>query len=206
MPDRETPGDSTAAPARRPPRERPSTAELVRVRDRDPEALNLFFDRYFDHIYSVVYRLVGNTAAAEDVTQDVFYKVHRAAHQLDPERDPAPWLVAIAYNACRDYWRSAAHRMSRKSDPIDEPEYAHRLPRAADDPEQALLRRERRDRVQDAINRLPETFRSAVLLHDYEGLSHDDIAEMMGINPAAARKRYSRALKALGDLLKELKS
>ncbi len=193
----------TASAARRTTRERPTREQIEGVRDRDPVALRLFFDMYFDHIFSVVYRLIGDRPAAEDVTQDVFYKVHRAAHQIDPERDPAPWLVAIAYNACRDYWRSSAYRMSRKSRSIDEPEQAPRLPRASGNPEQDLLKKERMERVQDAITQLSEPFRVAVLLHDYEGLSHEEIADIVGINQAAARKRYSRALKALGDILRE---
>ena len=51
--------------------------------------------------------------------------------------------------------------------------------------------------------KLSEPFRMAILLHDYEGLSHEEIAEIQGINQTAARKRYSRALSALGELLKE---
>ena len=86
----------------------PSVAELERVRARDPEALAAFFERYVDRVFGLVYRLLGDRTLAEDMTQDVFLKVHRAAHQLDPRRDPRPWIMTIAHNACRDLWRSAA--------------------------------------------------------------------------------------------------
>ena len=142
------------------------------------------FDAYFDRIYGLVYRLLGDRSAAEDMTQEVFLKVHRAAHQLDPSRDPGPWLTAIAYNACRDLWRSGAYRISRRSGSIEgDPVLAGRLTAAGNDPERDLLARERRDLVQQAIERLPQPLREAVVLYDYQGLSHQEIADLTGIEP-----------------------
>lgn len=180
------------------------TDVLEGVRRHDREALGRFFDHYFDHVYRLVHRLLGERAAAEDVTQDVFFKVYRAAHQLDVSRDPAPWLTTIATNACRDVWRSGAYRMGRRSDSIDgESGVAERLSRGGNEPERLVLSRERERLVRDAIDHLPEHLREAVLLYDYQGLSHPEIAELLGIHHAAARKRYSRALEALGKRLRE---
>jgi RNA polymerase sigma-70 factor (ECF subfamily) len=181
-----------------------SRTVLERLRERDPEALAEFFELYFDRVYGLAYRLLGERAAAEDLTQEVFLKVHRAAHQLDPSRDPGPWVTAIAYNACRDVWRSGAYRMSRRSGSIEgDPGVAARLTPGSNDPERDLLARERRELVRQAIQRLPEQLREAVVLYDYQGLSHQEIADMTGVNHAAARKRYSRALSALGKMLKD---
>jgi RNA polymerase sigma-70 factor (ECF subfamily) len=163
-----------------------------------------FFRHYFGQVYGLVLRLLGERAAAEDVTQEVFYKVYRAAQQLDPARDPGPWLTAIAYNACRDLWRSAAHRMSRRSGSIDDdPTIDARLSSGADEPERNALAKERERLVQEAILRLPEQLRTAIVLYDYQGLSHQEVAAITGIHHAAARKRYSRALAALAAMLKD---
>jgi RNA polymerase sigma-70 factor (ECF subfamily) len=176
---------------------------LERVRALDPEALAALFERYVDQVYGLLFRLLGERAAAEDLTQEVFLKLHRAAHQLDPARDPGPWITTIAYNACRDLWRSGAHRMSRRSDPVDDdPEMGVTLTRGTNDPEDEALAAERERLVQDAIRRLPEALRVPVVLHDYQGMNHQDIAALLGVNHAAARKRYSRALAALGEILK----
>ena len=181
-----------------------SRDELERVRRRDPEAMAAFFDFYFERVYRLVSRLVGERTAAEDITQEIFLKVHRAAHQLDPSRDPAPWLTAIAYNACRDLWRSSAYRMARHSGSIEgDPGFSARLTRGTNDPEHEVLADERRRLVIGAIERLPEPLRVAILMYDYQGLSHQEIARLTGINHAAARKRHSRALEALGKLLRE---
>jgi RNA polymerase sigma-70 factor (ECF subfamily) len=176
---------------------------LEAVRLRDPAALAIFFEHYFDRVFGLTLRLLGDRGAAEDVTQDVFYKVHRAAHQLDSARDPGPWITAIAYNACRDLWRSGAYRMARRSDAVDsEAGDDARLPRAVEDPERDVLDAERDRLVREAITRLPEQLRACIVLYDYQGLGHQEIADILGIGHAAARKRYSRALAALGRLLK----
>ena len=201
--DPKGPGAEHARAARRGP-EPPGRAELEAVRSRDPAALASFFQRYSSHVYSLVYRLLGAREEAEDVTQDVFFKVHRAAHRLDPDRDPLPWLTAIAYNTCRDVWRSGSHRLDRRSDSLeDDAGLADRLPGPADDPETERIRIERETAVQEALLRLPEAMRAAIVLHDYEGLSHQEVAVLTRVGHAAARKRYSRALAALAKLLEE---
>jgi RNA polymerase sigma-70 factor (ECF subfamily) len=176
---------------------------LERVRRRDPEALGEFFDTYFDRVFGFVRRLVGDPTVAEDVAQEVFLKVHRAADRLDAGRDPVPWLMAIAHNACRDLWRSGAYRMARRATPVEETPGLERALTAGSNPERELLAAERERLVQAAVMKLPESLRAPVLMHDYEGLGHEEIAVALGIGYAAARKRYSRALAALGKLLRE---
>jgi len=175
-------------------------SQLEAVRARDPEALGALFEAYFDRVYALVRRLVSDPTLAEDVTQEVFLKVHRAAHRIDPERDPGPWLMTIAYNACRDVWRSSAYRLAARSSAIDSPE-GMALSRGTNDPEHDSLAGERERIVQEAIAALPEPLRATVLLHDYEGLGHEEIAAILGVEHAAARKRYSRALAALAKSL-----
>jgi len=208
-----SPGASTLAsaslgadvePRRVPGIPRLDAAVLEAVKRGDRDALGRFFDHYFDHVYRLVLRLVGNSTVAEDVTQEVFFKVQRASHQLDTSRDPAPWLTAIATNACRDVWRSGAHRMARRTETLDGQDgLAERLSSGGNEPERLVLSREREGLVRDAIDRLPDPLREAVLLYDYQGLSHQEIADVLGIQHAAARKRYSRALEALGKILRE---
>jgi len=177
-------------------------ATLERVRARDGEALGLLFERYFDAVYALVHRLLGDHAAAEDAASEVFLKVHRAAHQLDPGRDPAPWLMTIATNVCRDLWRSGAYRMSRRqAAALDDPSVAGQLTRAGDGPEHEVISAERERLVQEALMQLPPPLRTAIVLHDWQGLSHQEVADALGLEHAAARKRYSRALSALARRL-----
>lgn len=204
VPEDGTPVDAPLAAASRlelPPLPR---EELVRVQRRDPEALGKFFDHYFPFVYGLVARLLGERVAAEDAAQDVLLKVHRAIDRMDVDRDPGPWLTTIAYNVCRDRWRSSADRMDRRSASIDDqPEIAHQLRSGGPDPEQIALTGERERLVQEALSRLPEAAREVIVLHDYQGLPHDEVAEMLGVSHAAIRKRYSRALQSLAEILRE---
>lgn len=177
--------------------------ELERVRSRDPRALEAFYDQHFPRVHALARRLLGDVHAAEDLTQDIFFRVYRAAPRIDPTRDPVPWVMTMTYNACRDYWRSGAYRMAQLSRSIEsDPVLVSELPAGAPDPEQQALAADEERRVQAAILALPQHLRAVVLLHDYLGLGHEEIASVIGASHAAARKRYSRALDALGRSLR----
>ncbi|HYQ95887.1 MAG TPA: RNA polymerase sigma factor [Candidatus Eisenbacteria bacterium] len=187
--------DRTQAPAS-------SVLDLEGVRRRDPQALAAFFEQHFDRVYALVYRLLGDRHWAQDATQEVFLKLHRAAHTLDPDREPGPWVTTIAYNVCRDLWRSGAYRLSRQAISIDDPDHGDgALPPNLKDPERELIASEREKLVQDAIGKLKEPLRVVVVLREYQGFSYEEIASVTGTSPVAARKRYSRALAELGNLL-----
>jgi RNA polymerase sigma factor (sigma-70 family) len=85
----------------------------------------------------------------------------------------------------------------------EEPEYGAVLVPDPTTPEELLLGKEREMLVQEAILQLPEPLREVVLLHDYQGMGHQEIAEIVGASYAAVRKRYSRALSVLADLLED---
>jgi RNA polymerase sigma-70 factor (ECF subfamily) len=176
---------------------------LEAVRAREPAALARFFDAYFGRVYAVAVRLLGDRTRAEDAASDVFLRVHRAAGRLDPTRDPWPWLVTITTNVCRDLWRSGYERMRRHSAAPDEPGIEAALGASPHDPVKDLEARQRAQAVDAALAALPEDLRLSVVLYDYVGRSHEEIAELVGISHDAARKRHSRALVALGKALKE---
>jgi RNA polymerase sigma factor (sigma-70 family) len=173
---------------------------LEGVKRRDPDALGRFFDAAFSYVYSLAYRLTGDRHAAEDVTQEVFLKVHRAADRLDVERHPRPWITTITYNACRDV---ARRRSARPESPVDATEIGERH-EAPGTPEEEVLRRERERLLERALGELDEESRAVVILHDFGGHSHEEIAEIVDASHAAVRKRYSRALGRLREIMRGL--
>ena len=168
------------------------------VRRRDAQALGRFFDAAFPFVYRLAFRMMGNREAAEDLTQEVFLKVHRAADQLLVDRDPAPWLATITYNACRDARRRAGARPEVTTDATTIGD----VRAAQDTPEDAMVRRERERVIQQALLELDEPSRAVVLLHNYSGMNHDEIAVALGMSHAAVRKRYSRGLKRLARIVR----
>lgn len=196
--------DAGAAPAGRVVSDRSAGLDLEGVRRRDPRALGDFFEAYFDRVYSHLKRLLGDTSAAQDAAQEVFLKIHRGAHQLDAARDPGPWVMAIATNVCRDLWRSGSYRLSSTAASLEAtPGLAESLASGGRGPDEDALAAERTRLVQDALGRLREPLREVVVLREYEGLGYDQIASITGLNEAAVRKRYSRALAELGKALEK---
>lgn len=178
-------------------------AVLEGARRGEPSALAALFEACFDDVYGLAFRMLGDRTAAEDTVQEVFLRLHRAAATLDPGRDPRPWLRTVTANLCRDHWRSFGARVTRQSVSVDA-DHAPSLSDGGPTPEAETLAGERADRVQEAIAELPEEMREVVVLRDYEGLGHDEIADIVGASSAAVRKRYSRALSRLGELLQDV--
>lgn len=170
--------------------------ELRRVRARQPEALNAFFECYFDRAFGYVFRLVRDRDEAQDITQVAFMKIHRAVHTLDPDRDPTPWVFTVVSNAVRDFWRSKRHRQSRLDQSIEKTVIAD-----GQTAEDELDAREAARVLEQALGELSEKLRSVILLRDYEGLSYAEIAEALGIGEGTARKRHSRALGELREAM-----
>jgi RNA polymerase sigma-70 factor (ECF subfamily) len=171
---------------------------LEGVRRREPEALGRFFDTAFPYVYSLAVRLTGNRHAAEDATQEVFLKVYQAADRLDPGRHPRPWITTITYNTCREAARRGASRAAESLD-----DGAGREPVASDrTPEQTSLSREQQRLLERALGELDGESRAIVLLRAYGDLSHERIAEIMNTSHSAVRKRFSRAIRRLSQLLR----
>ncbi len=172
------------------------------LRDREPRALELFYDGYFDRLYGYVRRMVGEEHLAEDLTQDVFMHLLSNLESYDPERALRPWVFTIATNKVRDFWRSRRHRMSQQefSLELDEAGGWHRAPTAK--PEEELAASERTETIAAAIEALPDSMRLTLVLRYYEGLSFEAIGAIVERNEAAVRKRYSRALEELRKALR----
>ena len=173
---------------------------LAGVRRRDPQALTRFFDVAFPYVYNLAFRLTGSKETAEDVAQDVFLKIYQAADRLETDRHPKPWVTTITYNTCRDVARRAASRPEVQEDGA----VIAARPGDASTPEEVMLQREREKLTEQALIALDEELRAVVILHDYCGMTHENVAEIMELNPAAVRKRYSRALAKMAETIKGL--
>lgn len=172
-------------------------AFVRRLKEREPEALTLFFDLYFERVYGHVRSMVGDGHLAEDLTQDVFWNVYRRLDRYDASRDVLPWLHTIATNKVRDYWRSRRHGDAQREGSIDAEDSAYHLPSEADGPDDEFLAGEVEEQVRRAVAELPKPMRDTVILRAFEGLPFQAIGDLLNRNEAAVRKRYSRALDLL---------
>jgi RNA polymerase sigma-70 factor (ECF subfamily) len=159
-------------------------------------ALGVLVRRYQDRIRGLAFRMLRNRDEADSVAQDVFLKIHRAAARFEPRARASTWIYRIAVNACNDQLRRRKNRPARLEDVA---------PPAAEPSPDPLEACETARKVREAVDALPQRQRTALLLHRYDGLSHEEIAEATGWSRSAVEslivRAYSQLRRELAPLL-----
>ena len=171
---------------------------LRRVRDRDPQAMEVFFEHFFDRAYGFAVHLVGDTSLADDLVQEAFLKMHGALDRLDPDRDPAAWVFTIVRNCARDHWRSRSFKTSQKSTDLEDA-WDVASTDASANPHRVLERTEDARAIHEALQVLSPADREVLLLKEFQGLSTSEIAAVLDRTPEAVRQRHSRAVRRLAE-------
>jgi RNA polymerase sigma-70 factor (ECF subfamily) len=156
------------------------------------------YQAYGGLVFGVAYRVLANRALAEEATQQTFVKAWRAAGSFDEKRELGPWLATIARRVAIDVLRSESHR---SADPIDDA--------PADDPALATQPTSAETvyevwEVRSAVAELPDDEREVVRLQHFEGLTHTQIADRLGVPAGTVKSRSHRAHKRLAGALGHL--
>jgi RNA polymerase sigma-70 factor (ECF subfamily) len=182
--------------ARREEAEPVEDAEIVqRVRAGDREAFRVLVQRYQDVLYRTALRHTKQPDVASDLVQSTLVKAYTGIWRCrDPERFGA-WVYRIVVNAAKDYLKSR-----RRNDvSLEEPVATRLHSPAAGNPDREMERAELRDRLDRALNHLPDVLREAFLLKHVEGFSYEEIAEMLNVSVPALKMRVHRARSTLKD-------
>ncbi len=162
----------------------------------DTAALAVLVRRHQSVVLSNAYRLLGRWDQAEDVAQDAFVRVFRAASSYKPTAAFTTWLYRIVIHLCLDIQR-------KKRRPSELPsELANGR---APSPGQSLAQQETADIVRRAVAALPDRQKTAVILHRYTGLSHQEIAEVTGWSVSSVESCLVRAYAQLRRSLSHVK-
>jgi RNA polymerase sigma-70 factor (ECF subfamily) len=164
--------------------------ELVRriVAGHD-EAFAELLERYQPRVYRLACRLV-TPADAEDVTQEVFIEVFKGLKRFRGESSFSTWLYRVAFNRCQTYrLREARQTLPQRAETPDTPREFESLVESAP--------------VVDALERLDEEHRSALILHELHGLTYAEIAEIVSVPIGTVKSRVFNALRKLRALLQE---
>ncbi|HEV8412588.1 MAG TPA: sigma-70 family RNA polymerase sigma factor [Bryobacteraceae bacterium] len=157
----------------------------------DEEAFRVLFETHKDRVYSIALRYAGDSATAMDIAQDTFLKLLSNIQQFRGESSFESWLYRMVVNSCLDY-----HRKRRRFLPLlDEALDVFRSPRESTLHD--LLREEQEERVQQIVAQLPEEQRIVVVLRYTDGLSYEEIADLLGCRRGTVASRLNRAHKAL---------
>ena len=161
---------------------------IMRAKAGDEQAFEELMRQFERPILGLCTRLLGAGGEAEEAAQDVFFRFYQKLGGFDEERAVEPWLFRIAWNACRD-------RLRRRRPLVELTDNVATV--AA----QGLLIAE----LRDAIERLPDKERAALLLREVEGLETEEVAERLGISAGTVRSQISRARARLRQWLGGIK-
>jgi RNA polymerase sigma factor (sigma-70 family) len=187
--------DAPAAPDDRANDAAEDRALMQRTQQGDEAALGRLMERWERPVKSVIARLVFNAAEAEDLAQETFVRVWQQRARFRAEADFRPWVFAIAVNLARNRLRWWRRRPSVALDEWTETPPAG--PVGAGTAAGGLESAERAAAVRAAIAALPADLREAIVLFEYEQLSHAEIATAVGATPKAVETRIYRAREKL---------
>jgi RNA polymerase sigma-70 factor (ECF subfamily) len=175
--------------------EEPTDEEAALVsacRRGDRVALHTFYERYRRRVFSLIARIVG-AQDAEELTQEVFLRAFRALDKFRGEAQLSTWMYRLAVNAALSYaTRSQARRRRDLGEEALLTLPAEEAP-ASDPP--------LRGRVQVALAALPAGYRAVLVLHDVEGLQHEEIAEILGCRVGTSKSQLHKARARMREVL-----
>jgi RNA polymerase sigma-70 factor (ECF subfamily) len=177
--------------------EHPTT--MIQGDELEAENATLIFEGDYQRIFRYIMSMVRDTAEAEDLTQETFLRAYRRRNSLQDEGAQTAWLYRIATNVCLDRLRQYARRAPMESETdLDQVDVAE-----PDTPslQQIIERDEMSACVQRYLNRLSDSYRAVILLHDMHDLTSPEIAQLLGVSLSAVKIRLHRARRQLGTAL-----
>ncbi len=179
---------------------------MLRLQAGEDTALNELMTRWQTPLVSFIYRYVGNQADALDLAQETFLRVFENRHRYKAKAKFSTWMFTIASNLCRNYirWQQrhptiSLHRDDAEGGPTD---ITDSLPSADKSPAEYAQDQEAAAAVKREIQNLPHDVRTAVLLFEYEDLSHQEISLILRCSAKAVETRLYRARNMLRRALR----
>lgn len=164
------------------------------------DSFGMLLKPHLPKLYRLAFRLTNSAPDAEDLVQDVLVKLFSRQAELSSIRELAPWLGRVLYNQFIDETRRYGRqplKLVGHGDEIDE------VADHAADPHAATVRDGDVDRLHEALAKLSEDHRVAIMLHDVEGYTVKEVEELTGISQGTVKSRLHRARERLRELLKK---
>jgi RNA polymerase sigma-70 factor (ECF subfamily) len=191
-----------------PPHDDPDVRLMLSFQKGDVGAFQQLFNKYSASVVNFAFRFVGSRERAEELAQEVFLQVYRWQERYEPRAKFSTWLFRIAHNHCLNEIRKGEYKVSHES--LDsrlnsegderERDLPDANPKKGDD---ILAAKQAADKIQQILRRLPESQRSAVTLSRLEGLSYQEVAEVLGTTEKAVKSLVFRATQSLREGLRE---
>ena len=172
---------------------------IRRVQHGDTEAFSVLVAAYEKNVFNVALQMTGNREDAEDMAQEAFLKAYNSLPSFRGDSKFSSWLYRIVSNVCLDFKRRQSRRPSSSLTVEDDEGETLQLDIAdeSQSPEALLERKLTREAVRRGLASLPDEQRQILLLREIQGLSYEEIAEAMDLEPGTVKSRIFRARKKL---------
>lgn len=183
-------------------------SQLVeRVKRGDKQAFDLLSLKYQHRILALVSRYVRDQDEVMDVTQEAFIKAYRALPRFRGDSKFYTWLYRIAINTAKNHLVSRARRPPDSDVDVNESEFQETATSLEEmrNPENALATAQLESEIYAAIDALPEELKVAITLREFEGLSYEEIADVMECPVGTVRSRIFRAREAIEKRISDLR-
>ena len=179
---------------------------VERVQKGDKRAFDMLVLKHQHKVTAIVSRYIKDFDEVNDVVQESFIKAYRALPKFRGESAFYTWLYRIAVNSAKNYLVARNRRPPASDVEVEEAEFFSGSDglKDVDSPEALLFRDELKSVVDAAISDLPEDLRVAVSLREFEGLSYEEIAEVMDCPVGTVRSRIFRAREAVDSQVKKM--
>lgn len=171
---------------------------MIRVKGGDDVSFGLLLDKHRSSVIHFLFRMVQDQAIAEELAQEAFLRVYRSRSTYEPTAKFTTWLFRIAthlaLNALRD---TRNQRTEARLDGESGDEPARQVSDLRPSVEQAMVREARLQEIREAVARLPEKQRAAVLMHKYEEMEYAQIAKILNCSESAVKSLLFRAYETL---------
>jgi RNA polymerase sigma factor (sigma-70 family) len=153
-------------------------------------------------VFNVAYKFVGKHDEAEDLTQDIFLKIFKALRTFDRRANFQTWIISISRNLCIDHYRSVRKERQTIARDVD----SNDLQPATTDrgPYAQAEHQDLRAQLREALETLPITLRTAVVLRDLQELSYQEIADRLGLPEGTVKSRINRGRIELAHQLRRV--
>lgn len=177
---------------------------VQRAQRGELRAFDLLVLKYQGRIAALVRRYISDPGEVEDVTQEAFIKAYRALPKFRGDSAFYTWLYRIAANAAKNYLAAMGRRPTGEASVEDIESFEHSgLVSEVSTPEAVVMGEELAAVVESALEALPDELRAALALREFEGLSYDHIAEVLGCPVGTVRSRIFRAREAIDSRVRE---
>ncbi len=170
-------------------------ALVKRVQQGDVNAYNILVIKYQHKVAQIISKFVGNSADVNDVAQEAFIKAYKAINNFRGESSFYTWLYRIVVNSAKTYLESNSKRKNHID--VDSEEFqsidAQGVLTSKESPDKIIESQELQQVILSAMKELPEELRQAIMLREVEGMSYEDMADLLQIPIGTVRSRIFRA-------------